>query len=157
CTRIFLEVALEPGDGLGIEVVGRLVEEQQVRLLEKQPAERDAPPLTPGELGDVGFGSRQAQRIHGDLERTIELPRTRGVDSILKPGLLVEKRGHLLLGNGLGHLRAYFLEALEQRAYLRGSLFDVSAHVFGWVESRLLRQVAHSRILRWPRFAEKLL
>ena len=28
--RVLLEVALEPGDGLGVEVVGRLVEQQQI-------------------------------------------------------------------------------------------------------------------------------
>ena len=40
-----LEEALEPLDRLGVEVVGRLVEQQQVRVLEQQPAERHAPLL----------------------------------------------------------------------------------------------------------------
>jgi hypothetical protein len=87
----------------------------------------------------------------------IELPRAGGVDSILKLGLLVEKRGHLFVGNGLRHLGADFLEPLEQRAALRDSLFDVSTHVLCGIERRLLRQVPHSRTLRRPSFAEKLL
>ena len=42
---VLLEVALEPADGLGVEVVRRLVEQQQVGRGEQQPAERDAAAL----------------------------------------------------------------------------------------------------------------
>ena len=54
--RVVLEVALEPGDRFGVEVVGRLVEQQQVGLAQQQPAERDAAPLAAGEGRDVGVG-----------------------------------------------------------------------------------------------------
>ena len=67
--RILLEVPLEPGDRLGVEVVGRLVEEQHVGRLQQQAAERHAPPLAAGERRHVGVARRQAQRVHGDLER----------------------------------------------------------------------------------------
>ena len=43
------EVLLQPGDRLGVEVVGRLVEQQQVGRAEQQPAERDAAALAAGE------------------------------------------------------------------------------------------------------------
>ena len=39
------EVAREPVDALDVEVVGRLVEQQQLGAVEQQPGERDAPPL----------------------------------------------------------------------------------------------------------------
>src|SRR5262249_37750471 len=42
--RVFLQVALEPGDRLGIEVVGRLGEQQHVRAGGVQPATRGARP-----------------------------------------------------------------------------------------------------------------
>ena len=41
----FREIALQPPDALGVEVVGRLVEEQHVGLLEEQAAERHPPSL----------------------------------------------------------------------------------------------------------------
>ena len=41
-SRILLEIPLEPSDRLGVEVVGRLVQQQQVRLFEQQPTKRDA-------------------------------------------------------------------------------------------------------------------
>ncbi len=52
CSWIVLEVLLEPEDRLGIEVVCRLVEKQQVRCLEKEPAEGDTPSLAAGEMRD---------------------------------------------------------------------------------------------------------
>src|SRR5581483_11275427 len=39
--RIDLQVMLEPGHRFGIEMVGRLVEQKNVRLLQQEPAERD--------------------------------------------------------------------------------------------------------------------
>jgi hypothetical protein len=43
--RVLLEVLLEPGDRFRVEVVGRLVEQQHVRLRQQQPAQRDAAAL----------------------------------------------------------------------------------------------------------------
>ena len=48
---------------------------------EQQPAERDAAALAAGQLGDVGVGRRQAQRVHRVLERGVEVPRVGGVDA----------------------------------------------------------------------------
>jgi hypothetical protein len=38
---VVLQEPFEPVDALGVEVVGRLVEEQQVRAAEQEPAEGD--------------------------------------------------------------------------------------------------------------------
>ena len=43
--RVLLQGPLEPGDRLGVEVVGRLVEEEQVGPGQQQPAQRDPPAL----------------------------------------------------------------------------------------------------------------
>src|SRR5262249_58015578 len=47
---IIAQMAFEPADGLGVEMVGGLVEQQEVRLLEQQPAERHPTPLAAGAL-----------------------------------------------------------------------------------------------------------
>ena len=39
---VFLQMLFEPRDGLGVEMVGRLIEQQNVRLLQQQTAESDA-------------------------------------------------------------------------------------------------------------------
>ena len=46
------QVVLQPLHRLGVEVVGGLVEQQQVGLLEQQLAQRDAAALTTGEVVD---------------------------------------------------------------------------------------------------------
>ena len=55
------EEALEPRDRLRVEVVRRLVEQQEVGRREQQPAERDAAALAAGERRDVTVAFRQAQ------------------------------------------------------------------------------------------------
>ena len=57
--RVVAEEALEPRDRLGVEVVGRLVEQQQVGPLQQQAAQGDAPALAAGERRDVGVAGRQ--------------------------------------------------------------------------------------------------
>src|SRR5438552_1803992 len=44
--RILGQMALEPGDRLGVEMIGRFVEQQEVGLREQESAERDAAALT---------------------------------------------------------------------------------------------------------------
>src|SRR5438477_3848995 len=56
---IFLEMALEPRDGFRVEVVGGLVEEEQVGLAEEDLAERDAPALASRERGHFGLARRK--------------------------------------------------------------------------------------------------
>ena len=56
------QVLLEPLHALGVEVVGRLVEQQQVRLGQQQLAQRHPAPLTAGEMRHrlSGGGQRSA-------------------------------------------------------------------------------------------------
>ena len=46
---VLAQVMLQPGHGLGVEVVGGLVEQQDVRFGEQQAGERDAPAFAAGE------------------------------------------------------------------------------------------------------------
>ncbi len=75
--RVLGEEALQPLDRLGVEVVGRLVEQQQVGVLEQQPAQRHASLLAAGERGDVGVVGRAAERVHRDLDVALDVPRVR--------------------------------------------------------------------------------
>jgi hypothetical protein len=60
--RVLRQVPLEPQHALGVEVVGRLVEQQQVGRLEQQLAQRDATALATGQVhdGSSGGGQRSA-------------------------------------------------------------------------------------------------
>lgn len=61
CAGVSSEVLLEPQDRFGVEVVGGLIEEQQVGLAQQQLAERNASLLTTGEVGDHLFRRGAAQ------------------------------------------------------------------------------------------------
>ena len=81
---VLVEEALEPLDRLGVEVVGRLVEQQQVGVLEEQPGERHAALLAAGQRRDVGVVGRAAQRVHRDVDVALEVPGVGRVDPVLE-------------------------------------------------------------------------
>ena len=87
-----LQRPLQPGHGLGIEMVGRLVQEEQVGLGQEQPAECHPPSFTARQRADVGIPRGETEGIHGDLERAVELPGAGGIDLRLQVGLLGEER-----------------------------------------------------------------
>ena len=59
-TLVGLQVLLQPEHGLCVQVVGGLVEQQQVGLLQQQLAQCHAAALTTGEVGDGHVSGRAA-------------------------------------------------------------------------------------------------
>ena len=125
-------------------MVRRLVEKQHVGCGQQQPAQRDAPALSPGQAFDRRVPGRQAQRIRGNLQPPVDVPPVHRLDRVLDPTLLVEERAHLLLVELLRETGADPIEAIEQPLEIRDTFLDVSAHVLGIVENGFLRQVAHA-------------
>ena len=138
--RILLQGPLQPGDRLGVEMVGGLVEQQQVGL-ESRSRQRATRRRSPPDSVDIGVAGREPQGIHGDLELAVEIPGTRGVDAVLQMGLLGEQL--VEVGVGVAHRRAHLVEAHQQRLDLRHPVGDVARHVLGRVEVRLLGEVAN--------------
>ena len=103
------EVLLQPGDGLGVEVVGGLVEEQHLGLFEQQAAEGDAAGLAAREGVGHGVVGRAAQRLHGDVDLAVEVPEALGVDLVLEAGHLV--------GGLVGVVHGELVVALEDGAF----------------------------------------
>ena len=90
--RVLGQVLLEPLHALGVEVVGRLVEQQQVGLLEQQLAQRDPAPLAAGQVGDRLVARRAAQRVHRLLDAAVELPALGVLDLLHQLALLGQQR-----------------------------------------------------------------
>src|SRR5690606_17432066 len=65
---IAAQVLLEPGDRLGIEMVGGFVEQQDVGFFDQQTAQRDATALAARERPDLRVRRRAPQRVHGLFE-----------------------------------------------------------------------------------------
>lgn len=74
-----LEVPGEPGDALDVEVVGGLVEDDQVGFAEEELGERDAAALTAGERADDGV---EALAEAGQVEAAEE-----AFDDVADPGV----------------------------------------------------------------------
>src|SRR3569833_701193 len=86
---IVAQMALEPRYRFGIEMGGRLVQQQQLGLVEQQLAQCNTAARTAGELGDIRIVRRTAQRVHRLVDLAVEIPQPLGLDLILQPGHLV--------------------------------------------------------------------
>ena len=142
------QVLFEPARGLGVEVVGRLVEQQQVGLAEQQRAERDAALLAARELGDIGVARRAAERFHRHLDLRFEIPQVLAVDHVLELGGLV--------GGLVRVVHHQLVVAIDDVLLFLDAGHDVAEHVERRIELRLLRQVADPGAIGRPGLAGEL-
>ena len=119
--RVLLQELLEPRDAFRIEMVGRLVEQQDVGLRQQQLGQRHAAPLAARELVDVGIARRAAQRVERLLDLRVEVPQVLRVDLVLQ-------RRHLV-GGLVGIVRRDLVEAIDDRLLLRDALHRIAKHV----------------------------
>ena len=113
-TRIVVEELLEPGDGLGVQVVGRLVQQQHVRLGQEQAAQGDAAAFAAGQFVDLRIPVRQAQGIGRHFEFAVDFPAVRRVDLVLQLALFFEQRGHFVVVQRFGETFADLVETLHE-------------------------------------------
>ena len=102
--RVLGQVLLEPQHALGVEVVGRLVEQQQVGLGQQQLAQRDATTLAAGQVGDRLVRRRAAQRVHRLLELRVDVPGVGVVEVLLQLAHLLHQLVGVVGGHQLGDL-----------------------------------------------------
>ncbi|MBS1168844.1 MAG: ribosomal protein [Proteobacteria bacterium] len=143
------QMLLQPGDRLGVEVVGRLVEQQEVVVFQKQLGQRHAALFAARQRRHVGIARRAAQRVHRHLDLAVEVPEVLGVDDVLDLGGLLG-----VLVRVVHHQRIVFV---DQRLVLGDAQHDVAEHVEAGVELRLLRQVADGGALGEPGLAGEFL
>src|SRR6218665_3548110 len=130
---------LEPVDGLGVGVVGGLVEQQHVGLGQQQPAQRDAALFATGQHPHPGLPGGQAQRVGGDFELVLRIG-AGGGDQGLQAGLLRGQR--VKVGIRLGGGGADLLEPGLGGKQLAQGLMHALAHGVLGVELGFLGQVA---------------
>ncbi|SKZ66824.1 30S ribosomal protein S5 [Mycobacteroides abscessus subsp. abscessus] len=121
CAGVRRQELLEPQHALGVEVVGRLVEQQQVGLGQQQLAQRDAAALTTRQVGDRRIAGRTAQRVHGLVDLRVEIPGVGVVEVLLELAHLLHEFVGVVGGEQLGDL----VEAVELLLDLAHPLFDV--------------------------------
>lgn len=147
--RVLRQVLLQPVHRLGVEVVGGLVEEEQVRGLDQQLAERHTALLAAGEVVDGPVAGRAAQGVHGLLQLGVQVPRVGVVQVLLELAHLVHERVGVVGRHELGDL----VEALELAHDLGGAVLDVLQDGLRLVELRLLHEDADAETGRDVRLA----
>ena len=153
---IFLEEVLQPANALGVQVVGRLVEQQDVRLFEQQSNQRHAALLTTRQVRDRAVGRRAAHRLHRLLQLRIEAPAVGGVDLRLKLAHLLHQLvevGVVLRIAHFGRDRVKPIDHRRDRACAQAHVLD---HRLVGIELWLLRQIADLDPLGGPRLAGEL-
>ncbi|MNS54791.1 hypothetical protein D3C72_876050 [compost metagenome] len=138
------EELFEPVHGLGVQVVGRFVEQQHVRGGQQQAAQRHAALLATGQMADLGFPRRQAQRIGGDIELEVDVVAVAGGQD----GFVFRLIGGqgVEVGVRLGISRVDLVELLARLEHAAERLFHGLAHGLLGVELRFLRQVADVQV-----------
>ena len=139
-TRVRLEVAFQPLHRLRVQVVGRLVEQQQVGLLQQQLAQRDAAALAAGKDVDHRVRRRATERVHRLLELGVDVP---GV-AVVELGLHIAHLGHqrVEVGVGLAHRDPELVHPGLQRLDVGDRLLDVLQDGLALGQRRLLQQDA---------------
>ncbi len=143
---ILVEVLFEPVDRFGVEVVGRLVEQQYVGLLQQQAAQSHTAALTTREGVDDLVVWRALQGVHGAFELGINVPGIGSVELVLKFGLAGDESFHLVgvfKHLGVGESFVYLVEfgqKIHDGLHAFAHYFD---HGLFGVELRLLFQIAY--------------
>ena len=135
------QMPFEPGDALGVKMVRRFVEQQQVGLFEQHLAQRDAAPLAAGELRHVGIARRQVHRVHGDFDLPVEFPGVVQLRSGPAPWPARFEQLFHLVGVVIGSPSLSLISSKRSSSarVSADGFFDVAQHVLVGIELRLLR------------------
>ena len=131
---------LKPLHALGVQVVGRFVEQQHVGLRQEQTAERNAAFFTAGEEAHFGVPRWQAKRVGGDFKLRVGVVAVAGSDDGFEFGLLFGERVKVGVFVAVG--RVNLVEARLRGLNAAQAFFNDFAHGFVAVDQRFLRQVA---------------
>jgi hypothetical protein len=137
------EMLLEPLHAFRIEMIRRLVQEQNRGLLQQQPGERDAAAFPARQLIDDRFARRTPQCIHRHLDLRGDIPRAQRVDFFLQFTLLRHDR---ILRRIVGRLVQFVPRCIIGRRQIRQMLhplLDRGADGRARRQLRLLLQQSH--------------
>ena len=137
-----IEELFEPGDRFGIQVIGRLVQQQHVRFGKQQAAQGDAPAFAAGQLVDFRIPVRQAQGIGGHFQFAVDLPAVRRIDLVLQLALFFEQSSHFVVVHWFSETFADLVETLHETERVGETFLDDCSDGLLRIQHRFLREVA---------------
>ena len=96
CSLILLQMLFQPVDRLRIQVVGRLIEQQYIRLLQEQAAQRYTTAFATAQVITQLVSWRTTQGIHSYLQFGIQVPGIGSIDDVLQLSLTGHQLVHLV-------------------------------------------------------------
>ena len=142
-TLILLKVLLQPIDTLGIEVVGRLIQQKHIGLLQQQTTQSNSTTLTTREHLDTLVSIGASQSIHSTLQDAVKLPAVDVVNLLVELALTLDKAIHLIVRERLTELHINLLVLLQQSDSRGTSLLDNLLNGLRVIQLRLLLEVAN--------------
>ena len=149
---ILLQMLLEPVDRLGIEVVGRLVEQEHIGFLQQQSAQGHPTALATGEGLHAPVARGTVQGCHRTIELRVHVPGIGRVDDVLQLCLSHHQLVHLvsiLIILRESELHVDLIVFGQRVIDMLHALHHILLHGLLFVEWRILGQVAH-RVARTP-------
>ncbi len=143
---VLLEMLLQPVDTLRIKMVGWLIEEQYVWLLEQQTAERNATTLTARKSADTPISRRTVKSCHCTIKLRINVPSVSAVNNILEFCLSVHELVQLvwiLKVFRFGELHIHLLIFCQGVVNILDAFHDILLYGFGLIELWILLQITY--------------
>ena len=137
---IVLHIAFQPFDGLQIQVVGRLIQQQDIRFGQQQPDKRDPGLLSAGKLPDPPFQVFRPEPETGKHRPHFRIPviAVKRLEFLLRFGIPVQQ----FFADLTLHLRFHLLHLPLQRKNRRKHLHQFLFHRAAIVLQHFLGQIA---------------
>ncbi len=148
---VFGQEAFQPGHALRVQVIGRFIEQQHVRVGQQQFAQGDAPAFAAGEPVDIRVPGRQAQGFRRDFQFTLQVVAVAGLQDVFQARLFGGERVEIGIRLGVGGIDR--VEFLLRHGDGGQRFLDVAAHRLVRVERRFLGQEADVEAGLGPRLA----
>ena len=141
-TLILLQMGFQPLDGFGIQVVGGLVQQEDIGLTQQQAAEGHPAPFTARKGCDRCIRRRALEGIHRPFQFGIDFPSAHMLDLFRELTLPFDERVHAVIVHRL-HESCRDLVVLGQQVHhLLNPFLNHFQHGFGRIHLRFLLQVA---------------
>ena len=148
---IFLEIAPQPLDMLHVQVVGGLVQKEDIRLLQKELGQKDLGTLASGKLGYVPVQA-QVRKLEGPgdlLYLGVDHVKVMGHEKLLKGPKLLHLCIHLFIGEGSAS--KLIADPVHISLHIEEEGKGVFQHVpdgLPLFQDRMLVQIAHPDVFR---------
>ena len=141
-SRIQPQVRFQPLDGFSVQVVRGLVQQEDVRLLQEEAAQRHTSPFAAGKRADLRVRRRALEGVHRPFQLCVDLPAVQVLDELRQLALAFDEAVHLVVVHGLHELHRYVIVFREDVHHFLYALLDHFDDGLVRIHLRLLREVS---------------